>query len=85
MKATLGWLKEFVDIEIDPPELAEKLTMAGVECSASEEGLLEDGNEAEQNRYFRQSQGHGQRRTDEVLHCDGSQDPDERYSKPIAE
>jgi phenylalanyl-tRNA synthetase beta chain len=42
MKATLGWLKEFIDIEVDPPELAEKLTMAGVECSASEEGLFED-------------------------------------------
>ncbi len=42
MKATLGWLKEFIEIEMDASELAEKLTMAGVECYASEEGIIED-------------------------------------------
>ncbi|MFH1537797.1 MAG: phenylalanine--tRNA ligase subunit beta [bacterium] len=33
MKAPLGWLKEFVEIDIPAPELAERLTMAGLEVS----------------------------------------------------
>ena len=31
MKVTLNWLKEFVNINISPEELAEKLTNAGME------------------------------------------------------
>ena len=31
MKATLNWLRDFVDIEMDIEELADKLTMAGLE------------------------------------------------------
>jgi phenylalanyl-tRNA synthetase beta chain len=31
MKVSLNWLKEFVDIDIDPEELGERLTMAGLE------------------------------------------------------
>lgn len=33
MKASFNWLKEFVDIDIDPEELAEELTMAGLEVA----------------------------------------------------
>jgi len=31
MKVPLKWLKEFVDVTLPPPEIAEKLTMAGME------------------------------------------------------
>ena len=34
MKASLKWLKDYVDIKLDPEELAEKLTMAGLEVKA---------------------------------------------------
>jgi len=36
MKAPIEWLKEFVEINISPEELADKLTMAGVEVGAIE-------------------------------------------------
>jgi phenylalanyl-tRNA synthetase beta chain len=31
MKVTLNWLKDFIDIDLSPEEVAEKLTMAGLE------------------------------------------------------
>ncbi|MBW2108393.1 MAG: phenylalanine--tRNA ligase subunit beta [Deltaproteobacteria bacterium] len=34
MKVSLSWLKEYVDVNIDPPRLAEALTMAGLEVDA---------------------------------------------------
>ncbi|MDD5108340.1 MAG: phenylalanine--tRNA ligase subunit beta [Candidatus Omnitrophica bacterium] len=37
MKVTYSWLKDFVDIKIPPAELAEKLTMAGLEVVSLEE------------------------------------------------
>jgi len=37
MKVTYNWLKEFVDIKMPAHELAEKLTMAGLEVKAVEE------------------------------------------------
>ncbi len=37
MKVTYNWLKEFVDLKIAPRQLAEKLTMAGLEVTALEE------------------------------------------------
>ena len=36
MKATLSWLKEFVDIALTPRQLAEALTMAGLEVEGYE-------------------------------------------------
>ena len=36
MKVTYSWLKDFVDLKIPPPELADKLTMAGLEVVALE-------------------------------------------------
>ena len=36
MKVTYSWLKDFVEIKISPPALAEKLTMAGLEVTALE-------------------------------------------------
>jgi len=36
MKITYSWLKNFVDVKISPQELAEKLTMAGLEVVALE-------------------------------------------------
>ncbi|MFA5118760.1 MAG: phenylalanine--tRNA ligase subunit beta [Candidatus Omnitrophota bacterium] len=36
MKLTYNWLKEFVDITISPRELADKLTMAGLEVTSLE-------------------------------------------------
>lgn len=36
MKVTYNWLKEFVDITLSPDELADKLTMAGLEVEAGE-------------------------------------------------
>ncbi|MEJ5377419.1 MAG: phenylalanine--tRNA ligase subunit beta [bacterium] len=41
MKATLGWIREFVPCDLDAPELAEALTHRGLECRASLEGTLE--------------------------------------------
>lgn len=41
MKATLGWLREFVEIELDPAELAERLTNTGLECTVELEGSIE--------------------------------------------
>ncbi|MDD5669651.1 MAG: phenylalanine--tRNA ligase subunit beta [Candidatus Omnitrophica bacterium] len=37
MKVTYNWLKDFVDIDIPPRELAQKLTMAGLEVGGCEE------------------------------------------------
>ena len=34
MRVPLSWLKEFVDIELTPEELADRLTLAGLEVSA---------------------------------------------------
>ena len=34
MQVSLKWLKDYVDIEIAPEELAEKLTMAGLEVDS---------------------------------------------------
>ncbi len=36
MKISLKWLKDYVDIKLPPKELAEKLTMAGLEVSGIE-------------------------------------------------
>jgi phenylalanyl-tRNA synthetase beta chain len=36
MKVTLNWLKEFVDISLPPKELADKLTLAGLEVEGME-------------------------------------------------
>ncbi len=36
MRVTINWLKEFVDIDKDPFEIAEKLTLAGLEVSSVE-------------------------------------------------
>ena len=32
MQVPLSWLREYVDLDLTPPELAHRLTMAGVEC-----------------------------------------------------
>lgn len=37
MKITYNWLKEFVNIELTPEELAEKITLAGIEVDSVEE------------------------------------------------
>jgi len=37
MRLSLNWLKDFVDLPVDPPVLAERLTMAGLEVEALEE------------------------------------------------
>ncbi len=37
MKVTYNWLKDFVDIKITPQQLADKLTMAGLEVKSLEE------------------------------------------------
>ena len=34
MKISLKWLKDYVDLKLDPKELAERLTMAGIEVKA---------------------------------------------------
>ena len=34
MKVSLKWLKDYVDIKLAPKELAERLTMAGLEVKA---------------------------------------------------
>ncbi len=34
MKVTLNWLKDYVDIQLSPEELAEKITMAGLEVES---------------------------------------------------
>jgi phenylalanyl-tRNA synthetase beta chain len=41
MKATLGWIREFVDVEMDGDELADRLTHVGLECAATLEGALD--------------------------------------------
>jgi len=40
MKAPLKWLKEYVDIKLPPAELAEKLTMAGLETMVTSTNIL---------------------------------------------
>ena len=40
MKVTLNWLKEFVEIDLSPQQLASRLTYAGLEV----EGIQEVGN-----------------------------------------
>ncbi|MCK5380731.1 MAG: phenylalanine--tRNA ligase subunit beta, partial [Candidatus Latescibacteria bacterium] len=37
MKVTYNWLKEFVDFDMNPSDLAEALTMAGLEVVAMED------------------------------------------------
>ena len=37
MKFTYNWLKDFVEIKIPPQQLADKLTMAGLEVTSLEE------------------------------------------------
>ncbi|HID09759.1 MAG TPA: phenylalanine--tRNA ligase subunit beta [Candidatus Latescibacteria bacterium] len=37
MRITYNWLKEFVDLDLSPAELAERLTMAGLEVAALED------------------------------------------------
>jgi len=37
MKVTYNWIRDFVDIKISPQELADKLTMAGLEVTSLEE------------------------------------------------
>ena len=37
MKVSLNWLKEYVNVDLDPLVIAEKLTMAGLEVEAVEE------------------------------------------------
>jgi len=37
MKVTYNWLKDFVEIKIPPKDLAERLTMAGLEVTSLEE------------------------------------------------
>ena len=34
MKISLKWLKDYVDLKLAPKELAERLTMAGIEVKA---------------------------------------------------
>jgi phenylalanyl-tRNA synthetase beta chain len=41
MKVPLGWLREFIELERDPTQVADALTNAGIECSATVEGSLE--------------------------------------------
>ena len=41
MRATLGWIRDFVACDMDAPELADALTHRGLECRASLEGVLE--------------------------------------------
>ncbi|RKY03132.1 hypothetical protein DRP77_06855, partial [Candidatus Poribacteria bacterium] len=36
MRVTIDWLKEFVDFDLSPEELADKLTMAGLEVDEIE-------------------------------------------------
>ena len=36
MRVPLSWLREFVDIELTPEQLAERLTLLGMEVSAIE-------------------------------------------------
>jgi phenylalanyl-tRNA synthetase beta chain len=40
MKATWSWIREFVDIQMDPLELSDRLTNVGLECKASIQGEL---------------------------------------------
>ena len=37
MKVTWNWLSEFVELELAPADLAERLTMAGLEVESVEE------------------------------------------------
>jgi phenylalanyl-tRNA synthetase beta chain len=41
MKATLRWLREFVDVEWEAGDLADRLTHLGLECTVEERGVLE--------------------------------------------
>ena len=36
MKVSFNWLKDFVDVKLNPKALAEKLTMAGLEVTSQE-------------------------------------------------
>ncbi len=36
MKVTLSWIKEYIDLDLEPEEIASKLTMAGLEVDAIE-------------------------------------------------
>lgn len=37
MKVTLSWIKEYIALDLEPEEIASKLTMAGLEVDAIEE------------------------------------------------
>ncbi|MDD5492005.1 MAG: phenylalanine--tRNA ligase subunit beta, partial [bacterium] len=42
MKVSYKWLKEFLDTELSPKEMADKLTMAGIEvstCTSLDKGI----------------------------------------------
>ena len=39
MKVTYNWLKDFINLKVAPAELAEKLTMAGLEVVSLKEIL----------------------------------------------
>jgi phenylalanyl-tRNA synthetase beta chain len=41
MKSTLEWLREFVDFELEPVALADRLTNVGLECTVEIEGALD--------------------------------------------
>jgi phenylalanyl-tRNA synthetase beta chain len=41
MKATLEWIREFVDFDMDPEELADRLTNIGLECTVDLDGVLD--------------------------------------------
>ena len=41
MKVPFSWIKELVDIKVSAKDAAAKLSLAGIECSASQTGLLE--------------------------------------------
>ena len=36
MKVTLSWIKEYIALDLEPEEIASKLTMAGLEVDAIE-------------------------------------------------
>jgi phenylalanyl-tRNA synthetase beta chain len=37
MKVSLSWLKEYVDVDLDPSTISDELTMAGLEVDSVEE------------------------------------------------
>mgnify|MGYP001581815155 FL=1 len=41
MKVPFNWIKDLADVKASAKDAAAKLSMAGIECNASESGLLE--------------------------------------------